>query len=85
MTGSFSFCSIVFMTDELMEEIAHQEFMDELVLLEEQIWNARINYPYTPTFVNTKDQWDEVKTYGDEPVFTGLLFDMALKEQDERA
>lgn len=67
--------------DELEEELEHQEFLDSLNVLAERIFFMLLTTSPPATFLKTS--WDDVKVFGDEPVFTSLLFDMMLKE-DER-
>ena len=62
--------------DELDEQMEHDEFMDSINKLQEQIFLAWMDQP-APKLL---DEWFDIKIYGDEPAFTSVLFDSIIEE-----
>lgn len=62
--------------DEIAEEAEHQEYMDTLRRLERQVFLA---YSAQPMDVLV-DQWNDIRTYGDEPAFGSLIGDKVIEE-----
>lgn len=62
--------------DEFSDELAHQEFLEELGRLQEQIFLAWLDRPANVLV----QEHNDIMRYGNEPIFTSMLFDRILNE-----
>lgn len=65
------------MSDEFFDELEFRECLSYCdILIEEIFW---LLSQADPSVLVTQ-YWDDIRVYGDEPVFTSLLFDALEKE-----
>lgn len=64
--------------DELLERLEHEEFMQQLQKLQEEIFIAWMDRAAG----KMADEHFDIRKFGDEPVFTSLLFDKLIEESE---